>query len=243
MIKKIILSGMLVMLMVFVAACSGSQTTVAEDAQVQKRITVSGTGQVRVIPDVAYINIGVRNQAASVSETLDQNTLQAQAIKDELVNSGVAEVDIQTSSFNVYPQYNYDYEGNITDTVFIVENSIYVTVRNLDDLGMLLGKVTESGANSIYGISFDVTDKTEALKQSRELAIANAKNQAEEVATTAGVKLGEIISIDIYSSDTPYVMDSSGMGGGYYPQSATKVPISAGNYVISSSVTIQFAID
>lgn len=243
MIKKIILSGMLVMLMVFVAACSGSQTTVAEDAQVQKRITVSGTGQVRVIPDVAYINIGVRNQAASVSETLDQNTLQAQAIKDELVNSGVAEVDIQTSSFNVYPQYNYDYEGNITDTVFIVENSIYVTVRNLNDLGMLLGKVTESGANSIYGISFDVTDKTEALKQSRELAIANAKNQAEEVATTAGVKLGEIISIDIYSSDTPYVMDSSGMGGGYYPQSATKVPISAGNYVISSSVTIQFAID
>jgi len=243
--KKIVFTGILIMCMVFIAACNGTQTAVVDgDTTIQRRITVSGTGQVKVIPDVAYINIGVRNQAGNVTEALDQNTLQAQAVRNELVNAGVAEEDIQTSSFNVYPQYNYDYQGNIIDTVFVVENNVYVTVRNLDDLGILLGKVTESGANSIYGINFNVTDKTTALTQSRELAFENAKDQAQEMAATAGVNLGEVISMDTYSSDTPYLVDSTGMGGGsYYPQSASKVPISAGNYVINSTVTIQFAID
>lgn len=246
--RKIVISGVLILLIVFIAACNGTPaaaTVASDDSVTQRRITVTGTGQVKVVPDIAYINIGVRNQDFDVTTALEQNTLQAEAVKEELVNAGVAAEDIQTSSFNVYPQYSYDYQGNIIDTVFVVENNVYVTVRNLDDLGILLGKVTESGANSIYGISFNVTDKTEAITQSRELALDNAKVQAQELAMAAGVNLGEVLSIDSYSSDTPYLVDSSGLGGGsyYYPQSASKVPISAGNYVISSSVTIQFAID
>jgi hypothetical protein len=245
--KKVVISGVLVFLIVFMAACNGTQVTdtvANDDALTQRRITVTGTGQVKVVPDIAYINIGVRNQDFDVTTALSQNTLQAEAVKEELVNAGVAAEDIQTSSFNVYPQYSYDYQGNIIDTIFVVENNVYVTVRNLDDLGILLGKVTESGANSIYGINFNVTDKTEALTQSRELALDNAKVQAQELAMAAGVKLGEVLSMDSYSSDAPYLVDSTGMGGGaYYPQSASKVPISAGNYVISSSVTVQFAID
>jgi hypothetical protein len=111
-------------------------------------------------------------------------------------------------------------------------------------MGELLGKVTASGANSIYGISFDVQDKTDALAQSRALAIEFARQQADEIAEASGVKIGEIITISVFSNDVPYIVsDSYGLGGGGYPESATKVPISAGNYVISSQVTIQYAID
>lgn len=240
--KKTILASLVVLLLLFVTACSSTQS-LSSGNQAEKYINVSGSGAVKVVPDIAYINLGVRNQNASVTDAIEQNSMQAQAVKDVLVDAGIAEEDIQTSSFSVYPQYNYDYDGNITGTTFIVENSVYITVRDLDNLGLLLGSVTESGVNSIYGITFDVQDKTEALAQSRELAISNASAQAEEIAETAGLKLGEILTIDMYSNDVPYVVDLYGMGGGAYPTSASKVPISAGNYVITSTATIKFAVE
>ena len=240
--RKILIVGILTYLLIAAAACNSAQP-ITGTSTLQKNITVTGTGIVKVVPDIAYINVGVTSQSENVSDAIQQNSNQAQAIKNELIASGIAEEDIQTSSFSVYPQSNYDYNGNITGTVFVVNNNVYVTVRDLNTLGELLNTVTANGANSIYGISFDVQDKSEALQQSRELAITFAEQQAEEVAAASGVKLGEILTINVYSNDVPYVaMDSYGMGGGGYPQSATKVPISAGNYVIPSQVTIQYVI-
>jgi uncharacterized protein YggE len=244
--KHYLIAGLSALMVVLLAACSGTPSASAANTPVQKSITVTGTGVVKVVPDVAYINVGITTQNDNVTDAITENSNQAQTIKDELVALGIAEEDIQTSSFSVYPQSNYDYNGNITGTTFVVNNSVYVTVRDLSSMGDLLGKITESGANSIYGISFDVQDKSAALTQSRELAIELARQQAEEVAESSGLKLGEVLTISMYSSDVPYLVTDSysmGMGGGGYSQSAVTVPISAGNYVITSSATIQYAID
>jgi len=242
--KNYLFVGLVVLSLLLVTACSGNQSAASPNTSAQKSITVTGSGVVKVIPDIAYINIGVSTQGENVTDAINENSNQTQAIKNVLINFGIAEEDIQTSNFSVYPQSNYSPEGKITSTSFNVNNNVYVTVRDLSSLGELLGKVTESGANSIYGINFDVKDKSEALTQSRTLAIESARKQAEEVATTAGVKLGEILSISVNSNDwLSVVSDSYGVGGGGgYPAAASKVPISAGNYVITSSVTIQYAI-
>ncbi len=240
--KLSFLVGSAVLMMVLFSACSGVQTVNSSGDSVQKSITVTGTGVVKIVPDIAYINIGVTSQNENVTDAISENSSQAQAIKEKLVNLGIAEEDIQTSSFSVYPQSNYDYQGNITGTTFVVNNNVYVTVRDLSSMGELLGGITESGANSIYGISFDVQDKSDALTQSRALALEFARQQAEEVAEASGVELGDIITVSVSSNDVPYIVsDSYGMGGGSYI-SAAKVPISAGNYVISSSVTVQYEI-
>ncbi len=242
--NKYLFAGLTVLMMVLFAACGGTQSTLSSGSETAKSITVTGTGVVKVVPDIAYINVGITTQNENVTDAIEENSNQAQTIKDELINFGIAEEDIQTSSFSIYPQSNYDYNGNITSTTFVVNNNVYVTVRDLNTMGELLGKVTASGANSIYGISFDVQDKSAALTQSRELAVEFARQQAEEVAVASGVKLGEILTISVYSNDVPYIVsDSYGMGGGGYPASATKIPISAGNYVISSSVTVQYVIE
>ena len=103
------------------------------------QISVVGSGLVYVTPDIAYINVGVRSQADTVAEALELNNAQAKAIKDTMVAQGVDEKDIQTSSFNVYPQSDYDFQGAITRTYFSVENNVYVTVRKLESLGIGAG--------------------------------------------------------------------------------------------------------
>jgi len=220
---------------------SPSAQAPAQQAMIPQ-ISVVGSGLVYATPDIAYINVGVRSQADTVAEALELNNAQATAIKDTMVAQGVDEKDIQTSSFNVYPQSDYDFQGAITRTYFSVENNVYVTVRNLESLGVVLDAVAKSGANNIYGITFDVQDKTEAQSTARTMAVESARMQAQELAVAAGVELGDILSISTYSSYAqPYY--GMGMGGGGAEAAYSQaVPIAAGQMQVNAEVTMVFRI-
>ena len=72
-----------------------------------------------------------------------------------------------------------------------------------------------AGANSIYGITFDVQDKEAALATGRDQAMADAKAQAEELAKAAGATLGDVQSISYYSSSpSPIYYDNKAASSG-----------------------------
>ena len=226
------------------AACAPAFQTAASTAPTQNStITVTGTGAVSVVPDIAYINVGVRSTGDTVAEALEANNIQAEAITSTLVSQGVDEMDIQTSSFNVYPLSDYDYQGNATRTYFSVENYVYVKVKDLDKLGSILDAVARSGANNIYGIDFNLKDKTEAQSSARQLAVDSAKTQAQELADMAGVDLGEIVAISSSYSYPAYSSGYYGMGGGGVDYASSYVPTTSGQIQISADVTLVFTIE
>lgn len=239
--RKLFLTVCLALILLISAACS-SGTTITSTGQVPQ-ITVTGSGKVYVSPDLAYINVGVRSQGDTVSEALDLNNSQATAIKDTLVAQGVAETDIQTSGLYVYPQTDYNSSGVGTQTYYSVENSVYVTVRDLDKLGTILDAVAKSGANSIYGIDFNVQDDSAAKTSARLLAIESAQAQAAELAEATGVELGDIMAISsTYSSATSYYGYGMGGGGGADYATTESVPIASGQIQVGAEVTISYTI-
>ncbi|MCJ7695637.1 MAG: SIMPL domain-containing protein [Anaerolineaceae bacterium] len=207
-----------------------------------RSMSVNGTGYVTLVPDIAYINIGVRSEADEVSAALNTNTAQAQAISDKLISMGLEEKDIQTTSFNVYPMQQYDMEGKISKTTYVVENTINVTVRDLAKLGSLLDASVKAGANNIYGINFDVEDKSTALDQARDLAIQDAREKAESIASAAGVKLGELQNVSVFTSGgiTPFYDAKMGIGGAAYESAS--VPVAAGTLVITVEANLSYEI-
>lgn len=231
-------------ILMVLAACTPSAAGAAGATDAPARqITVNGIGQVYVAPDIAYINVGVRSLAETVADALEQNNAQARTIKDALTAQGVEEKDIQTSSFNVYPQPEYDFQGQITRNLYAVENTVFLTVRNLQNLGTLLDVVAENGANNIYGITFDLQDKSEAQKTARQMAVDSGRSQAQELADMAGVKLGKLISISSYSSyPTPYYGYGMGGGGGAMAYDAS-VPIASGQIQIYAEASMIFEME
>jgi len=222
------------------ASCSGSDASVGGQNAEIATITVSGSGQVFVVPDIGHIEIGVRSQGATVIEAIAINNEQAKAIQTALMEQGVEEKDIQTSYFNVYQQSDYDYQGSPVSTYYSVENTVYVTVRQLDKLGEILDAAARGGANNIYGVNFDVQDKSEAQSTARNLAVQAAQAQAQEVAQAAGFELGDLISISSLpaTSSAPFYGYGIGGGGGM----AESVPISSGQVPINAQVEMTFAI-
>jgi uncharacterized protein len=244
-----------VLLVSLLAACApglgamglapASNVTLQETPPVQspvnpllRTINVSGTGQVMLTPDIAYINIGVTTEGEDAAQALDQNNERVQGVISALRAQGVAAEDIQTSFFNIYPSQNFDREGQPMDTRYVVNNTVFVTVRNLNNLGQLLNVVVTSGANTINGITFDLADRSEALSQARAQAVTNARDLAEELAIAAGLELGEIQTISTVTGFVPGPVFGRGAGEAM----AADVPISTGQLTITADVNVVFQI-
>ena len=236
--KTLLIVSMCFVVILSLAACAKSPLVVSNVSSI-RTLSASGTGKVFLVPDVAYINIGVRVDADEVSTALSENNIQANAISKALQSLGVASNDIQTSSFNVYPMMDYGPDGQVSRKYFVVENTVYVTARDLTKIGQLLDSVVRSGANTINGISFDVLDKEAALAQARDIAIGKARAEAEAIAATSGVKLGVLQSVNVNASGgTTPVYEAKGIGGA----GSSNVPVSAGQLLIQVDAYVTYEI-
>ena len=215
--------------------------TINQAAQpISRTLNVNGIGTSNLTPDIAYIYIGVHNEGATASEVVSANKVQTNAVLDALKKAGVEDKDLRTTNFSIYPSAQYDPAGKQTGTIYMVDNTVFVTVRDLNGLGSLLDDTIAAGANSINSIQFDVADKTAATKEARTKAVDDAKTQAKELADAAGITLGDIQSISFYdTSPTPM---TGGKGGGGAMAADTSVPIQPGQVTVSVSVSITYGI-
>lgn len=224
------------------SACASLPASAAGPEANVRTLIASGEGKVYLVPDIARVNIGVHSEGASVAEALKENNAQAQAIQKALTEMGVDVKDIQTSAFNVYPQQQQPKPGTpeaTPVTVYVVENTVSVTVRDLQKLGELLDKVVTSGANNIYGVQFDVANKEAALSEARKAAIQDAQRQAGEIAAAAGVTLGPIQNVSANVNGQPNPIYG---GKGMAMDAVSSVPVSAGQMLITASANIAYII-
>jgi hypothetical protein len=224
---------------VALSAC-GPATIVANPLPPQRTMNVNGAGVVSLTPDIAYIYIGVHTEKKTAAEAVAENTAQTLKVSEALKKFGVDPKDIRTTNFSIWPNTQYDPQtGQQIGTTYMVDNTVYVTVRKLGKLGDLLDATVQAGANTINSIQFDVADKTAALKQARAEAVKNAREQAQELASAAGVTLGEIQTINFFDSIPSPMMDTYGKGGGGGMQAAA-VPVQPGQMTLTVTVNLTY---
>ncbi|MGD8403935.1 MAG: SIMPL domain-containing protein [Anaerolineales bacterium] len=239
--NKTLLISAIVLVALTLGACS--PTIMADAAPPVRTLNVNGTGQVFLSPDIAYIYIGVHSEEATAAEAVTANNGETQKVIEALKEAGIDAKDIRTTNFSIWPNQQYGPDGQPTSTRYVVDNSVFVTVRELDNLGDLLDSAIGAGANSVNSIQFDVADKTEALKKAREEAVKDAKEQAQELADAAGMKLGEVQSIGFQDSGAvPYLNSYGKGGGGAVASEAAAVPIQPGQLTLTVNVSMSYEI-
>lgn len=235
MYKKTIVIAGLMLFAILLSACSGVAAA-QSDGTVNRTLSVTGNGRSYLSPDIAHIMIGVHTEGSDAGGAVDSNNANTQQVKDILLEKGVKPEDIQTTNFSIWPNQQYDQTGKMTGIVYMVDNSLRVTLRDLDQLGELLNTVIDAGANRIDNIQFDVEDRSEALSEARKLAVEDAEEQAQELADAAGLSLGSIQSISTSGSSMPYPMFEGIGGGGDGAAAGLSVPVSPGQLVVTVDV-------
>jgi hypothetical protein len=204
-----------------------------------RQITVVGSGDVKVAPDTAQVQVGVQTQAPTAREALSQNTAQMEALLARLRESGIEDKDIQTSSVSIWPRYGNNGANTTRIDGYDANNSVTVTIRNIVQTGELLDRVVEAGANNIGGISFTVDDPSALQTNARNAALADAKTRAEAMAQAVGGSVGQVLSItENIGSATPQFYDQRAMANETVAGSA--VPIQPGQQTITAQVQVTY---
>jgi uncharacterized protein YggE len=223
--------------LILVLALSACGTSAAQT----RSLSVSGTGTVSLAPDIAYVNIGVHTEDADIALAVSSNNSLAQAVVSALQSSGVDAKDIQTSNFSVYTTQNYDkLTGQSTGSAFAVDNTVYITVRDLGKLAGLLDTAIKAGANNINSVSFDLSDKTAGMQQARAKAMADAGSLAAELAKSAGLSLGGIQNLSYSESGPAYYAYGMGGGGSAAPSASVAAPINPGQIQLTATVSVTY---
>lgn len=199
-----------------------------------RQVTVVGHGEVIAQPDTATVQIGSDTEATTAKDALAKNTEQTQAFLAKLKELGVAEKDMQTSNFSIYPTYSDD--GHQI-TGYHVSNSVTVTIHDLSKAGELLDQVVQAGANSIGGISFSVADTDALLAKAREQALQDARTRAEQLAKAGGATVGDLLVITENVGSAPIPLTRSLVANS---AESKAVPVQAGEQSYSADVQVTF---
>lgn len=204
---------------------------------------ISGEGKVDVIPDTAYVDVGITvSGVPNVQEVQKQLNDANNKIIEQIKSLGIDTKDIKTTNYNVYPQYEVRPEGGTNEIQSYSGNaSLIITVRDKDRAPEVVQTATTAGANQISGIRYAVENIDEFRKQARDQAIENAQKQAKDLADKLGIKLGKVINVVEGSTPTPFypqnfaksAVDAVGFGGG-------APTLESGTQTVTSSVTLYF---
>ena len=205
-------------------------------------ITVSGRGEASAAPDQARITAGVVTQGQTAADALAANSRAMTGVFDTLKKAGIPEKSIQTSNFNVSPQYT-PYKSDSPEPRKIigyqVSNTVTVKVSDLKKLGPDLDALVSSGANQVSGVSFSIRDTTALAQEARTEAVKDAMAHAETFAKAAGVELGPVVSIGEGGVSAPR---PAFMAMRAAPMAAPPPPMAAGEQTVSADVTMSFEI-
>lgn len=204
---------------------------------VSEGITASGHGEVKVKPDIALITIAVTTQSKDQAEAVSQNAARTTTTLAALRAAGIAVKDIQTQSYTLQPQYDYNVSPAVL-TGYQVTNSVQTTVRDLTKVGLVIDKTTSAGASQVNGVSFDLSDRSQAESQALALAVASARRKASVMASAAGVDIGRLLTLTEGGSAPPvqpvFVMRAMAKG-------AAETPIADQQITVTADATLVYA--
>lgn len=198
-------------------------------------ITVSGVGIVSGKPDVAYLTLGVSTEDKEAAKAASINAATTSAVIDAIVRSGVAKNDIETAQYTVSPVMDYRSQRPVT-TGYQISNIVRVKVRALAKVGAVIDAAMAAGANNVQNVRFEVDDNTKLRQRALVEAIANARADAELIASTMKVRLGKVVSVTQFGPSIPRPLEFSAM------KTAAETPILPGDVDVTASVTVVYSI-
>ena len=213
---------------------------VSEGTENLKTISLTGSGSSSAQADQATVNLGVQIISESASDAIGENAETMTAVIEAIKALGVSEDDIVTTSYSVYPQYDWTEDGRVF-TGYSVTNLVQVTVKDLDIVGDVIDAAAVAGANQINGISFELSDaKREELKTNAYIAaLTDAQDKADVIAETLGLTITGVQSVteNSYTPVRSYdYAESAAMDGA----KSFSTPIVSGDLSVTVSVHIVF---
>ncbi len=207
-------------------------------------ITVSSSQEVYVTPDIAQLVFSVTTEAKTAEECQQKNTESLNQVLEYLKSQGVEEKWIQTSDYNLQP--NYDWNNGKTLIGYEMTTRITVSEIPLDQAGALISNTVKQGANQVESVSYLSSKFDESYQEALKKAVEDARQKADALAAASGCTAGAVVHIEEYMPNT--YQRSFGPGArlnsakSMAEDTADAMEIMPGQLKVQAQITVSFAV-
>lgn len=169
-----------------------SVSAMAQQVDLRKKISVSGTAETEVTPDIIYIGISLKeyfkdnNSKKKVEITELENQLIAAVLK-----AGIAKEDLMINNVS---SYNYATEKK-KNPDFLASKQYRLKVADLNKFNQIMESIDAKGVAFTNIESYDYSKMDELKKELKIKALMAARDKANYMVTALGEKLGGVIEI------------------------------------------------
>ena len=206
-------------------------------------LSVTGEGKASITPDIATVNLSITTEGVKVEDVVLNNTEKMNTVIMGIKNLEIAEKDIKTKQYSLYPRYEWTEAGKRVSRGYTLTQTVEVKIRDFAKIGGVLEVASSNGVNSIGDLQFTIDDMEKARAIARENAIAQAKEKASLIASQTGLKLKKVVSVYEDTGNNSYpIYDSLGMGSTMKEASsiAPDPTIQAGEQEITVRMTLNY---
>ena len=158
------------------------------------QIVVQGAAEVTAAPDMVKVTANAGVSGKTIAEAQAGMNKIIDAVTRKLLELGVADDDIVTTSYAYYTTYDYSGESPVMNG-YQANHTLGITCRDVDMLDSVVGVLVDGGMSEIYGIEYDVSTRSELYQQALKLAIETAAKKADVMAKAAGQTIDHLESI------------------------------------------------
>jgi uncharacterized protein YggE len=218
----------------------------ADETPPPRTIRVSGDAVVKAAPDRARIAVSVTTRAPNAKEASEANARASKTVLEKLRAAVQAPGEVKTSGYELSAEYDYNQnrgQGRESALVgYVATNRLAIVTADLEGLGALIDAAVASGANQIDSISFFLDDEMARRKEAILEAGKKARAEAETVAQSLGVSLGEVLDASTSQAAGPQPMFAKERMAMVADAAAPSTEVVPGTLDVRASVAVIFAI-
>jgi uncharacterized protein len=232
----------------------------SRDDMNKKTLPAQGKGEVKVVANKAKITSNFEFEGKTAEEASKLLASKMEEVKTVLDKEGVKEADRKTISNSNNPKYEQcDYTSSRPNPCFTnpkiightaaqtLEISFDIKDGDKSSVEKVLGIMPSLGAKTSNGPDF-VVDNKEAIKEARQIAIKDAREKAEAIASALGMRLGDVMYYsENNGSEYPIPMYSARaemkMMGAMDMAKPVSVPVELGSDKVTVTVDITYELE
>ncbi|MEM1665797.1 MAG: SIMPL domain-containing protein [Nitrososphaerota archaeon] len=214
---------------------SGGETYIQQQKEEERLVTITGSAKIYAVPDMFTATLGVETFAKTAMDAANENAKIMNGVMSALKSIGLADNEISTSTYNIYPVY----DENGRDVIgFRVINMLTVTTNKLDIVEKIVDESIKSGVNRIYGLNFYLSEqKGKQLKlELVESALKDARAKADALLKPLGLNIAGVKTASIVEWYEPIYKAE-------YSTSTAGTPIAPGVTSVAVSVQVTYIIE
>jgi len=167
----------------------GAQEPMARNSADYRLISVSGQGQLSVLPDEVVVAFGVETFDADLNLAKLESDTRVKRLVELAPAFKIKPAGVRIEPVRVQPSYE-DRNGRKTLQGYFVRRSVELTLVELTEFERLISAGIEAGANQIQGVNFRTKREDELREEARKLAVRDARTKADTLARELGRRAG-----------------------------------------------------